>query len=108
MIAWINKLTALSVLIGIYSFLSELSKSSYFNPLIPNGGFANTLSNFLLTRQEDKGFPLTPKMMVEETAKFEKVQKAKKELKESAENDIENQIKTEAENELKKEGKSKS
>tara|TARA_R110000822_G_scaffold2794_4_gene12971 strand:- start:1459 stop:11292 length:9834 start_codon:yes stop_codon:yes gene_type:complete len=68
---------------------------------------ANTLSNFLLTRQEDKGFPLTPKMMVEETAKFEKVQKAKKELKESAENDIENQIKTEAENELKKEGKAK-
>jgi|APGre2960657404_1045060.scaffolds.fasta_scaffold00119_10 hypothetical protein len=68
---------------------------------------ANTLSNFLLTRQEDKGFPLTPKMMVEETAKFEKVQKAKKELKESVENDIENQIKTEAENELKKEGKAK-
>jgi hypothetical protein len=68
---------------------------------------ANTLSNFLLTRQEDKGFPLTPKMMVEETAKFEKVQKAKKELKESVENDIINQVKTEAENELKKEGKAK-
>lgn len=68
---------------------------------------ANTLSNFLLTRQEDKGFPLTPKMMVEETAKFEKVQKAKKELKESVENDIVNQVKTEAENELKKEGKAK-
>ena len=68
---------------------------------------ANTLSNFLLTRQEDKGFPLTPKMMVEETAKFEKVQKAKKELKESVENDIVNQVKTEAENELKKEGKVK-
>ena len=68
---------------------------------------ANTLSNFLLTRQEDKGFPLTPKMMVEETLKFEKVQKAKKELKESVENDIINQVKTEAENELKKEGKAK-
>ena len=68
---------------------------------------ANTLSNFLLTRQEDKGFPLTPKMMVEETAKFEKVQKAKKELKESVENDIINQVKTEAENELKKQGKAK-
>jgi hypothetical protein len=68
---------------------------------------ANTLSNFLLTRQEDKGFPLTPKMMVEETAKFEKVQKAKKELKESAENDIEEQLKTEVEKELKKEAKAK-
>jgi hypothetical protein len=68
---------------------------------------ANTLSNFLLTRQEDKGFPLTPKMMVEETAKFEKVQKAKKELRESANNDIEDQIKTEVESELKKEGKAK-
>jgi hypothetical protein len=68
---------------------------------------ANTLSNFLLTRQEDKGFPLTPKMMVEETVKFEKVQKAKQELKESNDNDIEAQLKAEVEKELKKEAKAK-
>lgn len=68
---------------------------------------ANTLSNFLLTRQEDKGFALTPKMIAEETVKFEKVQKAKKDLKESANNDIEDQIKAEAESELKGEKKVK-
>ena len=68
---------------------------------------ANTLSNFLLTRQESKGYPLTPKMMVEETAKFEKVQKAKKELKESSDNDIEEQLKADVEKESKKEAKAK-
>ena len=68
---------------------------------------ANTLSNFLLTRQEDKGYPLTPKMIVEETTKFEKVQKAKEQLSESVDNDIEEQLKAEAEKELKKETKAK-
>jgi hypothetical protein len=56
---------------------------------------ANTLSNFLLTRQEDKGYTLTPKMIAEEVAKFEKVQKAKTDLEESAKKDVEEQIKAE-------------
>jgi hypothetical protein len=68
---------------------------------------ANTLSNFLLTRQDSKGYPLTPKMIVEETVKFEKIQKAKKELKESSDNDIEEQLKAEVEKESKKESKAK-
>ena len=68
---------------------------------------ANTLSNFLLSRQEDKGYPLTPKMMIEETAKFEKIQEAKEQLKESVENDIEQQLKAEVEMQIKKEGKEK-
>jgi len=68
---------------------------------------ANTLSNFLLTRQDSKGYPLTTKMIVEETVKFEKIQKAKAELKESSDNDIEEQLKAEVEKELKKEDKAK-
>ena len=68
---------------------------------------ANTLSNFLLTRQDSKGYSLTPKMIVEETVKFEKIQKAKAELKESSDNDIEEQLKAEVEKELKKEDKAK-
>lgn len=68
---------------------------------------ANTLSNFLLSRQEDKGYPLTPKMMIEETAKFEKIQEAKEQLKESVDNDIKEQLKAEVEMESKKEDKTK-
>jgi broad specificity phosphatase PhoE len=68
---------------------------------------ANTLSNFLLNRQEDKGFPLTAKMIVDETAKFEKVDKAKKDLKESVDKDIEEQFKSDAEKQLKTEPKVK-
>ena len=63
---------------------------------------ANTLSNFLLGRQEDKGFPLTAKMIVEETNKFEKLQKAKEELQESSNNDVLNTIKNEVKKEPKK------
>jgi len=68
---------------------------------------ANTLSNFLLSRQEDKGYPLTPKMMIEETARFEKIQEAKEQLQESAANDIIEQLAVSVEMELKEEGKTK-
>jgi hypothetical protein len=63
---------------------------------------ANTLSNFLLSRQEDKGFTLTDKMISEETSKFEKVQKAKEDLEISIEQDIEKQLSDEAKKEPKK------
>lgn len=63
---------------------------------------ANTLSNFLLSRQEDKGFPLTDKMISEETDKFEKVQKAKEDLQISIEEDIEKQLSDEVKKEPKK------
>jgi len=43
-----NRETALSVFMGIYSFLRGELKSSYFNPFIPKGGFAKILSNFLV------------------------------------------------------------
>ena len=66
---------------------------------------ANTLSNFLLTRQEDKGYTLTPKMIAEEVAKFEKVQKAKTDLEESAKKDVEEQIKAEVKAEEGKQAK---
>jgi hypothetical protein len=63
---------------------------------------ANTLSNFLLSRQEDKGFALTDKMISVETSKFEKVQKAKEDLEISIEQDIEKQLSYEAKKEPKK------
>jgi hypothetical protein len=63
---------------------------------------ANTLSNFLLSRQEDKGFALTDKMISEETSKFEKVQKAKEDLEISIEQDIEKQLSDEVKKEPKK------
>jgi hypothetical protein len=63
---------------------------------------ANTLSNFLLSRQEDKGFALTDKMISVETSKFEKVQKAKEDIEISIEQDIEKQLSYEAKKEPKK------
>lgn len=63
---------------------------------------ANTLSNFLLSREEDKGFALTGKMIAEETARFEKLQEAKAKLEESANVDALEQIKNEVKKEPKK------
>jgi GNAT superfamily N-acetyltransferase len=80
---------------------SRLGKALESLKIVKKLNQANTLSNFLLMRQEDKGFNLSEKLIIQESERFEKIQKAKENLQLSLDQDLENQLKAEAQKEVK-------